>query len=179
MKAEIKELQKLKGVGEVLSRRLVEAGCDTFAKIVAAGEDGLKKIQGVNPKLVGAIIAQAVEMAGEILEENHKSKTEKIGELKQRVVCLRCQVQKVAFSVRDRFMDQVRGKNGKKVEQELVKMISTLEMVEAKLDDARMKRAGKVLTKAEKCLGDLTGAGIKNVGRGLKKARKSLKDVYA
>lgn len=178
MKAEIKELQKLKGVGEVLSQRLVEAGYDTFAKIVAAGADGLKKIQGVNPKLVENIIAQAVEMAGEILEKNHKSKTKKIGELKQRVVSLRCQVQKVAFSVRDRFMDQVTGKNGKKVEQELAKMLSTLEMVENKLDTG-MKRAGKGLTKAEQCLGDLTCAGIKNVGRGLKKARKSLKDLYA
>ncbi|NVN93525.1 MAG: helix-hairpin-helix domain-containing protein [Desulfuromonadales bacterium] len=178
MEAEMKELQILKGVGEVLSRRLVEAGYDTFAKIVAAGEDGLKKIQGVNPRLVGSIISQAVEFAGEMSEKTHKSKSEKIGELKQRVVNLRCQVQQVAFNVRDRFMDHVVGKNGKKVEHELVKMISALEMVEGKLD-TRMKKAGKGLTEAEKRLGDLSTTGLKNVGKKLKKARKSLENVYA
>ena len=36
MKDGMKELQKLKGVGEVLSRRFVEAGYDTFAKIAIA-----------------------------------------------------------------------------------------------------------------------------------------------
>ena len=50
MKQRMRELQKLKGVGEVLSRRFVEAGYDTFAKIAAAGEEGLKKIQGLNPQ---------------------------------------------------------------------------------------------------------------------------------
>ena len=177
METERKELQKLKGVGEVLSRRLVEAGYDTFAKVVAAGEDGLKKIQGVTPRLVGSLINQALEMGGELGEETRKSKSENMGELKLRVVNLRCQVQEIAFGVRERFMDQVAGKNGKKVEQELVKMITTLEMVEGRLD-TRMKKAGKGLTEAEKRLGDLVAAGLKDVAKGLKKVRKSLENLY-
>jgi hypothetical protein len=100
-----------------------------------------------------------------------------MGELKLRVVNLRCQVQEIAFGVRERFMDQVAGKNGKKVEQELVKMITTLEMVEGRLD-TRMKKAGKGLTEAEKRLGDLVAAGLKDVAKGLKKVRKSLENLY-
>jgi len=38
MKNQMKELQKLKGIGEVLSQRLVEARYDTIAKVAAAEE---------------------------------------------------------------------------------------------------------------------------------------------
>src|SRR6185369_16060312 len=44
MKNQMEELQKLKGIGEVLSRRLVEASYDTIAKVAAAGEKGLERI---------------------------------------------------------------------------------------------------------------------------------------
>ena len=60
MKPKMKELQKIKGVGEVLSKRLVEAGYDTFAKIAVAGDDGLKKIQGINPSMSQSILAEAL-----------------------------------------------------------------------------------------------------------------------
>ncbi|NVN92913.1 MAG: helix-hairpin-helix domain-containing protein [Desulfuromonadales bacterium] len=178
MEAEMKELRKIKGIGAVLSRSLVEGGYDTFAKIVAAGEDGLNKIQGVNPGLVGSIIRQSVALAGEMVEEPPKSKAEKIGELKQRLVSLRRQVQAFAFSVHDRYMDQVASKNGKNVERELVKMISTLEMVESRME-TRIKKAEKGLTEAEKRFAGLNDAGFKGVGKRLKKARKSLKNVCA
>ena len=174
MKADLKELQKLRGVGEIVSRRLVEAGYDTFAKVAAAGEDGLKKIQGINPRMVRSIIAQAGEMAGDA----HKGRAEKIGELKQRAASLKEQVQEIALGVRDRFKEEVAGKVGKKVEKELVKVISSLERVEGKLE-TKVKKAGKGLAKAEKRLGALADAGLKGVGKGLKKARKSLKRVYA
>lgn len=178
MESEINELRKIKGVGEVLSRRLVEAGFHTFAKIVDAGEDGLKKIRGVHPGLAADIICQAAALAGERDDEIPQSTAEKIGELKQRVVHLRRQVQGVALDVRERLVDQGGGKNGKKVGRELVKMITTLEMVESTLD-TRTKKAGRGLTEAEKRLTGLTGAGCKRVDRGLKKARKSLEKVYA
>jgi hypothetical protein len=172
MKAEMKELQKLKGVGEVLSQRFVEAGYDTFAKVASAGEDGLKKIRGINPRMLRSIVAQAGEFAGEA----QKSKAEKVEELKQLAASLKGQVQEIALSVRDRFKAEVSGKTGRKIEKELVKVISSLEKVEGKLE-TKAKKAGKGLAKAEKRLADLSAAGLKGVGKGLKKARKSLKRV--
>ena len=62
----MKELQKLKGVGEILSRRFIEAGYDTFAKIAAAGEEGLRKVPGVNPRMLASIVAEAKALSGEI-----------------------------------------------------------------------------------------------------------------
>jgi predicted flap endonuclease-1-like 5' DNA nuclease len=62
MKKEMKELQKLKGIGKVLSRRLVEASYSNIAKVAAAEEHGLKRIPGMNPQKVRSIVAQAREM---------------------------------------------------------------------------------------------------------------------
>ena len=174
MKQSIKELQRLKGVGEVLSQRFVEAGHDTFAKIAAAGEDGLKKIQGLNPRMIQPILAQAREM----IDEAQKSKTEKVQELKQKTDSLKVQVQNIALSMKDRFKDEVAGKVGKKLEKDIVKVISSLEKVEDKLE-SKVKKAGKGLIKAEKRLANLAEAELKNVGKGLKKARKSLKRIYS
>src|SRR5512134_11561 len=49
-KAVLKELQQIKGVGEVVAQRLVEAGFDSFAKVAEAGEEGLRNIRGINPR---------------------------------------------------------------------------------------------------------------------------------
>jgi predicted flap endonuclease-1-like 5' DNA nuclease len=65
MNKQMKELQKLKGIGEVLSRRLIEASYNTIAKIAAAEEQGLKRIPGMNPKKVRSIVNQAREMTSE------------------------------------------------------------------------------------------------------------------
>ena len=71
MKEQMKELQKLKGVGEVLSRRLVEASYDTIAKVAAAQEKGLERIAGMNPQKVRSIVAQARQMTGEVEKSHH------------------------------------------------------------------------------------------------------------
>jgi len=173
VKIGLKELQTLKGVGIVLSQRFVDAGYDTFAKIAAAGEDELKKIRGINPRAIQSIIAQAGELAGEA----HKSKEEKVEELKARLAFLKSQVQTIALDVRDRFLEETAGKTGKKVELALVKIVSSLEKVEGKLE-SKAKKAGKGLARAEKRLEGLTGSGLKDIGKKLKKARKSLKRVY-
>ena len=65
MKEQMKELQKLKGIGEVLSRRLVESSYDTIAKVAGAETKGLERIAGMNPQKVRDIIAQARKMTGE------------------------------------------------------------------------------------------------------------------
>ncbi len=174
MKQEIKELQKLKGVGEILSRRFIEAGYDSFAKIAKAGEEGLRKVPGVNPRMLASIVAQAGALAGASVQDRAKRATE----LKLKAASLKEQVQGIALSVRDRFKDEAAGAAGKKVEKEILKVISTLETVEGKLE-TRVKKAGKGLVKAERKLEGLTVSGLKQVGKGLKKARKSLKKVVA
>jgi predicted flap endonuclease-1-like 5' DNA nuclease len=71
MKKQLKELQKLKGIGEVLSRRLVEASYDTVAKVAAAEEKGLEKITGMNLQKVRDIVTQARKMTGETEKSQH------------------------------------------------------------------------------------------------------------
>jgi hypothetical protein len=170
----MKKLQQLQGVGEILSRRFVEAGYDTFAKVAAAGEEGLRKIPGVNPRLLGAIVAQAGSLAGNTSDRRAKLTEES----KRRAVSMKEQVQGIALSVRDRFKDETGGKTGKKVAKAITKMITTLEKVEGRLE-TRVKKAGKGLVKAERQLEGLTASGLKKVGKGLKKARKSLEKVVA
>jgi Helix-hairpin-helix domain len=174
MEKSIKELQKLKGVGEVLSRRLVEAGLDTFAKIAAAGEEALRKIPGMNPKVVPSVLTQAGNLAGEA----GKSRAVKVEELKRNAAALKDNIQSIALNVRDRFEAELSGKTGKRVEKDLLKAISSLEKVEAALE-TKVKKAGKGLVKAEQRLEGLCDSGLKEVGKGLKKARKALKRVIS
>jgi len=71
MKSHIKELQKLKGIGEVLSLRLVESSYDTIAKVAAAEEKGLERIAGMNPHKLRSIVTQARKMTGEAEKSQH------------------------------------------------------------------------------------------------------------
>ena len=71
MKKQLKELQKLEGIGEVLSRRLVESSYDTIAKVAAAEEKGLERIAGMNPLKVRSIVTQARRITGEAEKNRH------------------------------------------------------------------------------------------------------------
>ncbi len=71
MKERMKELQKLKGIGEVLSRRLAEASYDTIAKIAGAEKKGLERIAGMNPQKVRSIVTQARNMMREGEKSRH------------------------------------------------------------------------------------------------------------
>jgi len=71
MKNQMKELQKLKGIGEVLSLRLAEASYDTIAKVAAAEEKGLARIAGMNSQKLRSIVAQARMMTGEAEKNEH------------------------------------------------------------------------------------------------------------
>ncbi len=157
----------------MLSRRFVEAGLDSYERITAAGEEGIRRIKGVNPHMAGPIVAQA----SELLEEGRREKTLRVAELRLQTAGIRDQVQALALGVKERFAEKTNGPAGKKVEQELVKIVSSLERVEERLE-TRGKRAGKCLTIAERRLATLSDAGLKGLGKGLKKARKALKKVY-
>ena len=71
MKEQMKELRKLKGIGEILSQRLVEASYDTVAKVAAAEEKGLERIAGMNLQTVRSIETQARKMMGEAEKSHH------------------------------------------------------------------------------------------------------------
>ena len=79
MKNKMKELQKLKGIGEILSRRLVEASYDTIAKVAAAEEKGLENIAGMNPQKVRSIVTQARKMTSETEKNKHTWSKDKSG----------------------------------------------------------------------------------------------------
>ena len=172
MKKSIQDLQQLKGVGAVLSQRLVAAGLDTFAKVAAAGEEALRKIPGMNPRMIQSVLVQAGELAGDA----DKGRARKIEELKQHAVALKERIQKLALDVREKFETEVSGKLGKRVEKDLLKAVASLEKVEATME-TKVKKAGKALVKAEQRLEGLCDSGLKGVGKGLKKARKALKRV--
>ena len=73
MNNDMKELQKLKGIGEVLSRRLIEASYNTIAKIAAAEEHILKKIPGMDPHKVRSIVTQARGMTSDAEKSRPKA----------------------------------------------------------------------------------------------------------
>ena len=79
MNKQLKELQKLEGIGKVLSQRLAENSYDTIAKVAAAQEKGLERIAGMHPKKVRAIVTQAREMTGEAEKSQHTWLEEKDG----------------------------------------------------------------------------------------------------
>ena len=172
MKQKMKELKKLKGVGEVLSQRLVEAGLDTLAKVAAAGEEGLSKVAGINQRVIRSIVSQAEELT----VGSEKGRAAKVEELKHHALSIKGQIQEIARSVHDRFHREMAGRTGKKAEKEILKVIASLEKVEGILEK-KVKRAGKGLCKAEKRLEGIADSGLQGVGKGLKKARKSLQRI--
>jgi hypothetical protein len=174
MKKTMKELQKIKGVGEILTQRFIKAGYDSFDRIVAAGEQGLKQIKGISPHMIPSMIEQATSLAAEC----STARARKVAEIKAAAAAIREQVEGIARAVKERAGEELQGKSGSKIETQLRKMIAALEKVERTLDK-RVKGARKRLAKAGKCLATLSAeTGIKGIGSGLKKARKSLKRIY-
>jgi predicted flap endonuclease-1-like 5' DNA nuclease len=79
MNNRMQELQQLTGIGEVLSRRLVEAGYDSIAKVAAAQEKGLERIAGMNPHKVRIVVTQARKMTGAAEKSRHTWVEDKSG----------------------------------------------------------------------------------------------------
>lgn len=172
MKHEISELQKLRGVGEVLSKRLVEAGLHSHERIVAAGREGLAKIRGINPRLIPSILDQAAELAGTV----RAGKEERVAALKKSAGELKAGLEAGARELRERLGDEL-ADDARKLEKQFVKTLAALEKVEEALE-TKVKRAGKGLARAERKLARMTEEGTDKVARSLKKARKSLKKVF-
>ena len=71
MKNQMKELQKLNGIGNILSRRLIESSYSTISKVAAAEDKGLERIVGMNPKKLHSIVTQARKMTAEAEKCHH------------------------------------------------------------------------------------------------------------
>jgi hypothetical protein len=169
MSVTAKDLQQIRGIGEILARRLLEEGHDSFSKIAALGEDGLRKIKGINPRAVPSILAQAASLAA----DETTGRDERIKALKSSVAALRSSVEELTASARDRFAEKLAGKTGRKLTGALVSFIDTLEKIEGNAGK-RLKRTGKSLVKAEQRLEGLAEEGLKELRKGLKSARKAL-----
>ena len=174
MKKSLKELQKIKGVGEILAKRFIRAGYDSFERIAAVEKTELKSIQGINPQTIPSIIKQAAALAAEKSAE----RVRKITELKAAAAAIREQVDELGRAFKEQAGEALQGKSGKKVEAELLKTVTALEKAEAKIEK-RVKRTGRGLAKAGQRLSGLSAdTGADAVSNRLKRARKSLKRIY-
>jgi len=79
------ELQQLKGIGKVLSQRLIESSYDTIAKVAAAEEKGLERIPGMNQQKARSIAIQARKMTGEAEKSHHTWSKESEASARQQV----------------------------------------------------------------------------------------------
>lgn len=163
------DLQQLKGVGAILAKRLFDAGFDSFDKIAQAGEEGLKRVRGISPRTIGSIVAQAKQFA-HAPEPGHPEREEAV---QKHVSEVREKIQSLAQSTRDRFQQDLAGKNGKKLSSDLVRIEDALVQIHAG-DRKKSKRAGKALIKAEKRILGLEDAALKKVRKGVKRARKAV-----
>jgi hypothetical protein len=169
-----RELQQIKGIGAVLAVRLLEAGHDSFAKIVKLGESGLKEIKGINLRAIPDIIAQAARLS----EKKPGKRDEKLVALNGALHGLRQSVQELARAAKDRFSDKLAGKTGRKLTESLIRFIDAVEKLEDKAGK-KVKRSGKAVMKAEQQLEGLAETGLKELRTGLKRARKALLKVHA
>jgi DNA integrity scanning protein DisA with diadenylate cyclase activity len=163
------DLQKLKGVGSILAKRLYDAGFDSFAKIGHAGEEQLKKVRGINPRAVISIIEQAKQLAA----AQPLKGAEREEAVKRHLAEMKEKIQNLARVARERFQQELAGKRGRKLSANLVRIEDAL----ARLADRagrNSKRVGKALVKAEKKVAGLEDAGLKKLRKGLKRARKTV-----
>ena len=169
-----KELQKIKGIGAVLAQRLLEAGIDSPAKLAEFGEEGLKQVKGINPRVISSILEQARTLAAEATKDSEQ----KLQELQQTSLRIKEEVQRLVAVTLETQGEKLLGKRGERLEKQLRKLLAGMEKANAALG-ARPKRAAKGLAKIEKRLGELADAGVKTLTQGLKKARKPLKRLGA
>lgn len=166
------DLQQLKGVGRVLSKRFYEMGLDSFEKIAAASEEELKKVGGINPRLVTSILQQA-----KALSDAHPAASEARAEtMKIHLTDLKWKLQALVDATQQRFPDDLSGKHGKKISKDLVRILNGLEKI-GECGKKRCKRAGRALVKAEKRVEGLQEGSLRKVHKGLKKARKAILKV--
>lgn len=163
------DFRQLKGVGVILGKRLYDAGFDSFAKIAQAGEEGLRKVRGVNSRHIASILEQARELAG--LDREERKDPAQL--MRQRVTEVREKVEGLAETTRNRFANEMSDKCGRKLGSDLERIENALSQMHD-FGNKRSKRIAKILAKTEKKVAGLEEASIKKVRKGFKKARKAV-----
>jgi hypothetical protein len=170
----LKELTRLRGIGPVLGRRLLDAGLDGFEKIAGAGEKGLKDIRGLNPRMISSLLSQIAVLTTDAVVARDSA----LKEMMQRADRLAGTVQDMAAQIRDRLEPDGVRKDGRRMEKEIFRILLLLEKLPARFGSKR-KRTSKGLDRAEEALQFPGEAGLKEMGKGLKKTRKALKRIFA
>ena len=174
MDSHVKELTRLRGIGPVLSRRLIEAGLDSFDAILKGGEERLTAVRGLNPRWIPSILSQAAAMKSGAEGDREQA----LLEMRNRIDSLAVTVQDLAACVKDLRGSEGAGAVGAKVEAEIFRVLALLDRLRASMG-RKMKRTGKGLGRAAKNLASLEGAGAAEIRKGLKKSRKSLERIFA
>ena len=174
-----KELQRIKGIGAVLAKRLAAAGLDSPARLAQAAPEDLAAIPGMNPRYIPGIIEQAGRMANAAPQgAQADAAPDKSAALRQSVETLRLRVRELADGLRARKAERLSEEKKDLLDKEVNKFLARLEKVESRLDGQR-KRARKALARAARRLRKLDTVGAGKLSRGMKKARKSFKRIPA
>jgi ribosomal protein S13 len=173
MQDAISQLQQIKGVGEVLARRLVEAGIDTLQRLATAREEELCAIKGLVPATIPAIQAQARILAAEPAETaDDKSLAEMLDDAER----LRFGVSNLVIKLREQHPEGEEGKTHRQLRKEITRVLATLERVESSLS-TQLRKIGKKLAKADAKLAGLPQDDLEALTKGLRDTRKTIDKI--
>ena len=185
MNDQIKELQRLTGIGAVTAQRLITAGLETFAAIAAAGEERLAGIPGVKPKDIPAILEQAAALSCQAKTADSPPTDTPVADspppsddLKLLAQQLRTAIQEIALAARERFPEELAGKIGHKLTRNMVAGLDALYAIE-ELTERRPKRSRKALCSVQKKVEGLAEGELPQIRKGLKRVRKTLQRVIS
>lgn len=173
MESAIKQLQQIKGVGEVLAERLVAAGFDTIPRLAAADAQKLAGIKGLLPTAIPAILEQARALAA---DQEQSASEESLSEMLEDAERLRMGVSNLVLHLRDQHPDSVDGKGQRALRKEISRVLATLERVEASLSE-QLRRLGKKLAKADARLAGMPQDDIEALTKGLRHTRKAIDKI--
>lgn len=172
MESAIKQLQQIKGIGEVLAGRLAAAGFDTLSKLAATDEKALSGVKGLLPAAIPEILEQArVLAAAEQSDADDRSLSEMLDDAER----LRMGVSSLVLRLRDRHPED-EGKAQRQLRKEITKVLATLERVEASLSE-QLQKLGKKLAKADAKLTSVSSDDLEAITKGLRHTRKAIDKI--
>lgn len=170
-----RQLQQIKGVGEVVAQRLAEAGFDTLPRLAAASAEELAGIKGLPSAAIPAILDQARELAtGEEGDADEKSLVEMLDDAER----LRMGVSGLVLKLRERQAEDDGGKAQRQLRKEITRVLATLERVEASLSE-QLRKLGKKLAKADAKLSAVPQDDLEAITKGLRHTRKAIDKIIA
>lgn len=170
MQETIYQFLQLKGVGEVLAKRFIEAGLDTLPRLAAATEAELNIIKGLHPAAAAAILTQARELAAaNLATDSDRPLTEMLEDAER----LRLGIANLVLKLRDQHAENADSKAQRNLRKEITRVLATLERVEASLSGLLL-RLGKKLSKADARLSNVAEDDLDALTKGLRHTRKSI-----